>query len=98
MCLEKMIEMMMYDVFMKVFLGICEEFCFVDYICVESILLDFVLNSRVVIEEIIIKKICSSYSNYRNYLEFGGVKLFYVIFVELRGLNDFDVVENDIFF
>ena len=93
---EKTTETMMYDALTKVLLGTREEPRLVDYTCAESILLDLVPNSRAVIEETIIKKTRGSHSNHGNHLEFGGVKPFYVIFVELRGTNDLDVAENDI--
>ena len=92
---EKTTETMMYEALTKVFRGTPERPGLADYTCAESILLDLVPNSRAVIEETNIKKTQGSHSTHRNHLVFGGVKPFYVIFVELRGSNDSDAAEND---
>ena len=87
---EKTTETMMYEALTKVFRGTPERPRLVDYTCAESILLDLIPNSRAVIEET-----QGSHNTHRNHFAFGGVKPFYVIFVELRGWNDPDATEND---
>lgn len=92
---EKTTETMMYEALTKVLRGKGERSRLVDYTCAESILLDFIPSSRAAIEETISKKTHGSHSNHRNHTGFGGVKPFYVIFVELSGSNGRDAAEND---
>lgn len=92
---EKTTEMMMYEALTKVLQGTSERPRLVDYTCAESILLDFIPASRAAIEETITKKIHGSHSTQRNHTGFGGVKPFYMIFLELRGSNGRDAAEND---
>lgn len=92
---EKTTETMMYEALTKVLRGRSERPRLVDYTCAESILLDFIPASRAAIEETITKKIHGSHSNHRNQTGSGGVKPFYMIFLELRGSNGRDAAEND---
>lgn len=92
---EKTTETMMYEALTKVLQGTSGRPRLVDYTCAESILLDFIPASRAAIEETITKKIQGSHSNHRNHTGFGGVKPFYMIFLELRGSNGRDAAEND---
>lgn len=92
---EKTTETMMYEALTKVLRGTRKRPHLVDYTCAESILLDFIPSSRAAIEETLTRKTHGSHSTNRNHIGFGGVKPFYVIFVELRGSNGRDAAEND---
>ena len=92
---EKTTETMMYEALTKVLRGTYERPHLVDYTCAESILLDFIPSGRVAIEETVAKKTHGSHSTNRNHTGYGGVKPFYVIFVELKGSNGREAAEND---
>ncbi|KAL9966001.1 hypothetical protein ACROYT_G024006 [Oculina patagonica] len=86
---EKTTETMMYEALTTVLRSKDERFRLVDYTCAESILLDFIPSSRAAIEETISKK------KHDNHTGFGGVKPFYVIFLELSGSTR-DAAVNDL--
>lgn len=85
---EKTTETMMYEALTTVLRSKDERFRLVDYTCAESILLDFIPSSRATIED------TNSKRKYDNHAGFGGVKPFYVIFLELSGSTR-DAAAND---
>ena len=86
---EKTSEMMMYEAITTVIRRKGEKIQLVDYTCAESILLDFFPSCREAIEE----------TGAKNHVEIhaglgAGVKPFYVIFLEVRGLRQ-DAAETE---
>ena len=86
---EKTTETMMYEALTTVLRSKGENFRLVDYTCAESILLDFIPSSKAAIEETNRKQ------KHDNHTGFGGVKPFYVIFLELSGSTQ-DATANEI--
>ena len=80
---EKTTETMIYEALTTVLRSKGERFRLVDYTCAESILLDFIPNSR----NMISKRNHSNDGNRGNHTGFRGIKPFYVIFLELSGLT-----------